>query len=387
MPPRYHELEQRADALGAQMRTLTDTAVAESREMTSGERDAFFQMLGEQRTLDAEARAQREAEVTELRAAIPAATNKETGDTDTRAADFRAFMQNGEQRASLVAGTAANGGILVPDPAHAPLVEKIRTSNPLLARVAMFNLTGDPSMLLPYKAAHGAVASTNDETGDTDARTEKNAPTFTESTLTAFDYWTDQRATQRYLDTVPGAEADLLAWIYEDLMEQAALDVTNGNGTKKSLGIFANTSGYTTKLSGAAGAIANTAFLQLFFALPAKYRQNAEWAMNGVSLATAAGLTFPGLSDTPLVRFEGSAPTILGKAVLESDSAPAIGAANYPVAFGDWARAYAFGVHKDVTVLRDPYTATPKVRFYAEGRMGGTPWDNQAAVLMKSNNA
>jgi HK97 family phage major capsid protein len=240
---RYHELEQRADALGTQMAAITTAVVAEAREMTPSERDSFFQMLGEQRTLDAEARAQREAEAVELRAAIPAATTGDLPDADTRAADFAAFMLNGEQRASLLANTAGNGGILVPDPAHAPLIEKIRLNNPLLARVAMFNLTGDPSMLLPFKAAHGAVSSTNDETGGTDARSEQNAPTFTESTLTAFDYWTDQRATQRYLDTVPGAEADLLAWIYEDLMEQAALDVTSGNGTKKSLGIFANTSG------------------------------------------------------------------------------------------------------------------------------------------------
>ena len=77
----------------------------------------------------------------------------------------------------------------------------------------------------------------------------------------------------------------------------------------------------------------------------------------------------------------------MGKQVVEVDDAPAIGAANYPVALGDLAQGYAAGIHKSVSILRDPYTAAPNVRFYGLARMGGTVWNKDAVLLIKSNNA
>jgi len=45
------------------------------------------------------------------------------------------------------------------------------------------------------------------------------------------------------------------------------------------------------------------------------------------------------------------------------------------------------GIHRSTSILRDPYTAAPYVRFYAIARMGGCAWDYQAVRLLKSNNA
>ena len=50
----------------------------------------------------------------------------------------------------------------------------------------------------------------------------------------------------------------------------------------------------------------------------------------------------------------------------------------------DIAKAYAVAIHKNTTILRDPYTATPKIRFYACGRIGGKAWDANAAVLLST---
>jgi HK97 family phage major capsid protein len=99
------------------------------------------------------------------------------------------------------------------------------------------------------------------------------------------------------------------------------------------------------------------------------------------------GFAYPNLNNTPLVENRNGSFYILGKPVIEVDDAPAIGAANFPVAFGDLKQGYAAGIHKNVSILRDPYTAAPNVRFYGLGRMGGTVWNKDAVILLKSNNA
>jgi len=34
-----------------------------------------------------------------------------------------------------------------------------------------------------------------------------------------------------------------------------------------------------------------------------------------------------------------------------------------------------------------PYTAPPYIRYYGVARIGGTPWDRQAGILLKSDTA
>ena len=50
-------------------------------------------------------------------------------------------------------------------------------------------------------------------------------------------------------------------------------------------------------------------------------------------------------------------------------------------------QGYVIGIHKQPTILRDPFTAKPEVIFYGLSRLGGTPWNPNAMVLLKSNNA
>jgi len=294
-----------------------------------------------------------------------------------------------ELRASLVAGTDANGGYMVPEPAHGPFLEKARAYNPVFGAATLFELTGDTKMYLPYKAAVG-VATTATETG---ARAEQNAPTIGNATLECFDYWSDQRATQQFMDStvVNGQPAEdwMMQSIYNDIIEKAELDAVTGTGSTALTGLFsaAAVSWYSTSLSGASNALVNTAFLKWFFALHPKYRANASWVMNSTTLATVAGYVWPNTYDKLVEVGADGVTRILGKPVLECQNAPAIGDGLYPVAFGDIRQGYAVGVHRSVSVLRDPYTATPKIRYYGLGRIGGVPWDPAAVLLGKSDDA
>lgn len=303
---------------------------------------------------------------------------------------FRDYIKSGaENRAALVAGTGANGGFVVPEPSHAPLIEKWRKQSAIYGNATVVNMNGNTIMYLPYKSAPGLVASTT-ETG---ARTEQTEPTFTggsSTQLQAFDYYTDQRATQQWLDDIPDAEQWLLGAIYADFVEQFGVDmaVGVGAGSQKCTGLFTATSFYSTVLSGTAGAVTNTGIAALFAALPPKYWSNAAWIMNPATFGVVWQLARPNLVNTPLVtENEDGSYTMMGRPILIDSSAPAIGAANYPIAFGDISRGYIVGVHKQTTILRDPFTDKPRVIFYGLSRIGGVPWDPSAIVLMKSNNS
>ena len=384
----FRAVEAKAAAMQEEVTNLTSKPAG---ERTPEDELRIVELMGRINECELQARDMRDAELEELRGlvatGVPVGGSKET-ESERAIEAFAAYLRTGQEitDASL-SYTDANGGYIVPEPAHADLIEKIRKSDAILGRATYFPLSGDPSIVLPYKASHGVVATAT-ETG---ARTEQNAPTFTGPTITCADYYSDQRATQLWVDSVNGSETMLMQWMYEDIWEQAGADACVGAGpTSNALeGLFTGTTKYQTRLSGVAGALSNANFLATYFALPVKYRANAVWIMSGSTLAVVAAMGHPAASTTiPLATQDQNtgAYKILGKEVAESDSAPAIGAANFPVAFADVQRAYAYAVHRTPSVLRDPFTATPKVRYYSLARIGGAPWDYQAAILLKSNN-
>lgn len=379
----YRAMDRQAEELRAAGADLA----AKANELVAEDRDKLMKITGKLEELDRLRIEARDAEIEEARAiANEGRRVGETAESDKSASAFRSFLKTGaEDRAALVSGTDANGGFIVPEPIHAPLIEKFRKVSPLLQDVTVFQMTGDTTMFLPRKDTAGAVANAT-ETG---ARTEQTEPTFTNASLQAFDIYTDQRASQQFLDSVDGAENMLTEWIYGDFAEkfQAQLATGAGTGSQQAAGIFSASSTYATQLSGSAAALSNTSFLSTFFALPQKFRGNAKWYMSPATLSSVIGFAYPNLNNTPLVENRNGAFYILGKPVVEVDDAPAIGAANFPVAFGDLAQGYAAGIHKNVSILRDPYTQAPYVRFYGLGRMGGTPWNKDAVLLLKSNNA
>lgn len=376
----YRELQAKAEYRQQQIETILAKA-----EVTESDRDMVQSLMGEIKAFEEAAGELRDAEVKELREIVARGTTP-GGSSDPHAqdkADFKAYLRTGEFKNASMSTTDANGGYIVPEPAHATLVEKVRLANPILGMATHFPMTGDTVLQLPYKSAHGVVTNAV-EAG---ARSEQNAPTFTSPSLTCYDYYTDQRATQQYLDSVSGSEDQLMGWIYEDIFEQAEVDAVSGTGVTKIKGLFACTSEFTTALSGTANALNNTCFLARYFALPIKYRRNAAWFMSSATLGVTAAYADPASANIKLATLQGDDWYIYGKKVVECDSAPAIGNGAFPVAFGDVKAGFAVGTHRNVSVLRDPYTATPKIRFYGLARLGGCAWDYQAVQLIKSDDA
>lgn len=371
----YRDVEDRAVAAQAKADKIKAKGT-----LSEAEADEVFNLELNATSLEAMAADLRRREQAELRD-IVANGRPLTGVGAGEVRSFLNYLRTGEPVDASLSTTDANGGYVVPEPIHQRIVEKVRAVDPIFRLATHFDISGgDATTVIPYKSAHGvAVGAT--ETG---ARSEQNAPEFAGPTITAYDIYTDQRATQQVLDSVTDLEEMLVGWIVEDCLDQFGIDIAVGNGSTKAKGLFAASDQYTLVASGNASAIANTNFISLFTALHPKYRANAAWLMNSATFATVLGFSHPAATGyDPLVKWDGGQPMILGKPVYEATSAPNVGSNAYPVAFGDVGQAYAIVEHRKPTVLRDPFTQAPKVRFYGLSRLGGAPWDPQACLLLK----
>ena len=61
-----------------------------------------------------------------------------------------------------------------------------------------------------------------------------------------------------------------------------------------------------------------------------------------------------------------------------------VGTNNFPIAFGDFRRAYLLVDRTELRILQDPYSAPGHVRFYVRRREGGTVLNGDAIKFLRT---
>jgi HK97 family phage major capsid protein len=235
--------------------------------------------------------------------------------------------------------------------------------------------------------------------GETTTPSEGTSPKWVELEFKPGTQLSEQFIYQEALeDAVYGVESDLMEEMGIEFAEMEGQDFIDGDGVNGPRGILtydivANASyqwgkiGYQ-KTGGAAGfAAANPsdALIQLQHALKRQYRANASWLMNDATLGTIRrfkdgnGLYLW----APSALMQGAVGQLLGHPVMTDDFMPDLDTNSYPIAFADFNRAYYVVDRKGLTVLRDPYTSVPRVRFVGRRRVGGGIAMFEAIKLMK----
>ncbi len=140
--------------------------------------------------------------------------------------------------------------------------------------------------------------------------------------------------------------------------------------------------GVADSLNGHATNLQADALITLMYALPAVYRNRGAWMMNGTTLATVRKLkdgqgNFLWQPSYPA----GQPETILGRPVIEAVDMDDVARGAFPIAFGDFARAYRIYDRLALSVMRDPYTQATNglARFHARRRVGGGVVSPEAA--------
>lgn len=203
--------------------------------------------------------------------------------------------------------------------------------------------------------------------------------------------------TQKLLDM---SDFDIENWLLEEINDvfvtTEGTGFITGNGVSQVKGIIdkalmvANASwvyGKTGYIAGGHASLLNNVdkLFDLQHALKPAYRQNAVWLMNDNTFNVIRKfkdgdgnyLWRPGLQD--------KAPdTLLGKPIEIDENMPDIGAGAYPVAFGDFKRAYTIVDHTSGTrLLRDPFSVKGYVLFYVTKRLAAGISNYEALKFLK----
>ena len=154
--------------------------------------------------------------------------------------------------------------------------------------------------------------------------------------------------------------------------------VVAGNGVGKPEG-WMTAAGVGETNSGSATTIADfdgqaNGLLTLKHAIKTAYTRNASWALNRTTLGSVRKLkdAQKGYIWTPGIAL-GKPNTIDGDPYVEVPDMPSEGAGTFPIAYGDFAKAYTLVDRIQMSMLRDPYTQATagNVRFIFRRRLGG----------------
>lgn len=294
-------------------------------------------------------------------------------------ASFNAHMRKGDVQSALNKGAAEEGGFLTPVEWDRTITDMLREESPMreLAQVQPTSKAGWTKLFNMGGTGSGWV-------GETDQRPETATPNLKALGFGHGEIYANPAATQQILDD---AEINLDAWLASEVQaefaEQEGAAFISGDGVKKPAGILTYVEGGTNAAkhpfgaikvvnSGAAADIGSDAVLDLIYGLPKKFRQNARFLTNNLTIAKLRKLK-DGQGNylwQPSAQ-AGQPATLHGYGIAEDENMPDVAANSLPVLFGDYKRGYLIIDRMGIRVLRDPYTKKPYVLFYTTKRVGG----------------
>ena len=173
-------------------------------------------------------------------------------------------------------------------------------------------------------------------------------------------------------------ETELQQEVSEQFAVTEGLGFVNGTASGQPEGFLVNSDVGSTN-SGSATTIADSAgqangLIDLYHGLKTAYAVQGTWLLSRSTLGDVRKLKDgqnnyiwqPGLAS-------GIPNTILGSPYVEVPDMPAVAADAFPIAFGNWRRAYVIVDRITLSILRDPFTqaTSGNIRFVARRRVGG----------------
>jgi HK97 family phage major capsid protein len=314
---------------------------------------------------------------------------------------FGTFLREGKaeglsalERKAMNTGSDPDGGYLVGVEMDSA-IDRVVTTDVAMRRLATVRTIGKGS----YKKFVKTSGMTAAAIGEQEDSAESTAPKYAEIEIEAHRAYVEPWSSN---DMLEDSEYDLEA----DLADEAGIAFAefegncfiNGSGVKRPRGILqyttvANASyawgkvGFVVTGAAAAFAASNPgdALISLQHALRSRYRNGAAWLMNDTTLSVVRQMkdgsgAFYLWNPNPLAGFGGQ---LLGATVEIDDNMPSLGANAFPVAFGNWKRAYTIVDRRGIAVIRDNVTKKGVTKFHFSKRVGGAITQFEAVKLLK----
>jgi HK97 family phage major capsid protein len=312
---------------------------------------------------------------------------------------FSRFMRKGDEReleelqtkAAVNTTSDPEGGFAVPEELDREIEKYERDNTPMRQACKVMTVSNEN-----YEKLVQQGAATSGWVDELEARPETDAPTLAALKPYFGELYASPAASQKALDDMM---IDVEGWLAEEVGLKFAEDendaFTLGSGIKKPKGILAYTLstsvdgvrafGSLQKVqTGSSGNFVADKVLDLIYALKRGYRQNASFMCSALSVAA-----FRKLKDGQNnylwqpTYVAGQPQALAGYPILENDDMADPGAGSLSLMFGDFKRAYQIVDVRGVRVLRDPFTAKPKVLFYSTKRVGGMVVNDRAVKVME----
>lgn len=298
-------------------------------------------------------------------------------------------------RKAMQSGIDVDGGYLLPPPAQAAILQKVREMSEMRA------ICG--SIAISTNAIEGVVDRGDAAAawvGEVAARPATDTPQLSRDRIETFEIYSNPQLSQQLIED---ASVDVEGWMIDRVStafaeaEDAAF--VSGGGVASPRGLVTYTTAATADstrawgqlqhvVTGASGAFHTTKadpLVDAVAALKTGYLANARWLMARATLAAVRKLK-EATSDRYLWEpsLQAGVPsTLLGYPVSLDENMPAIAASSLSIAFGDFGRGYLIVDRVGVSVLRDPYSNKPYVGLYVRKRVGGAVRDFDAIKTIK----
>jgi HK97 family phage major capsid protein len=281
----------------------------------------------------------------------------------------------------------ATPGLLMPKTVEAGIYTSLEQLSPIRSEATVIQVSSDD-----YRFLGSSGQFESGWVGEVSPRPETSTTTLAESRVPMGEIYANPHASQRALDDTA---FDLDAYMVSEtarafaLKENAAFIA--GDGVNKPLGIL-STSGLNSIKSGVAYSATTgvgmpttgDAYIQMIYALPARFRTGAKFLMASASQGSVRLLKDAnGAYIWQNSMVEGQPDKLNGYAIITAEEMPGLAANALPVVFGNLKAGYLIADRVGIRTLRDPYSKKPYVGFYSTKRVGGMVRDKDAFVALK----
>jgi HK97 family phage major capsid protein len=276
-----------------------------------------------------------------------------------------------KRKAALIKGDDAAAGYLVaPAEMISEIIKDIVEISPIRT-LATVRTIGGPSLKQPKRTQTAGATRVGEQT----TRTNTGDPAYGMIDIPAPELFARAEVSQQMLED---SDYDLEAELRSEFSEQFALkegqEFVSGTATNNQCEGFLTNASIGSVNSGVAADISADGLINLFYELKTGYTRNAVFTMNRQTLREIRKLKDGDGQYLWTPGIPGAVPNmLLGTTYVEVPDMPAIGANAYPVAFGDFRRAYVI-VDRIMMQVQVDYTTgadSGLVVFRARKRVGG----------------
>lgn len=303
---------------------------------------------------------------------------------------------------NIVIGTPSAGGYAVPEEISRQIELLELKFSPVRRLVKVVQVgTSDYKELVSLRGASSGWV------GESTSRPATDTPTLREVVPTHGELYAYPQVSEWSLDDIFFNVEDWLTQeVAAEFAQQEGLAVISGNGSSKPTGMLntapVTTADFASPLRAAAAfqyipsdtdtaspstspGVTGDSLIDLVYTLNSMYRANGVWVMNSLTTAhvrkikdlNGQYLWQPGLQ-------MGQPNSLLGYPVETWEQFPDIADNAFPVAFGDWKRAYVLADRVGLRITRDNVTNIGHVRFYIRRREGGIVLNNDAVKFIRT---